>query len=128
MKKFAISVLITAFFLATAGCHKDNPFEVTVTVTVVNLLSEPIKGVTVYLFKDEFTLHSKPANALLSVTSDKNGVANFDFDMRKFNIVERETLLYFAAFRTVAGQEFSFPSTPITVKQGDTKSFNLKVP
>ena len=128
MKKWTLPLLLTTSLLfLSPACSKD-PLGATVEVEVVNLFNAPVKGVTVYLFKDEFSLHSKPADAKKQVVTNNNGIASFHLNLLQLNIFESETSLYFAVFYKLGGVDFQAGSSAITVQKGAVKSVLLKVP
>ena len=127
MKKITATLVVVALFTLFSSCSKD-PLGAKVDVEVVDLLSKPVKGTKVYLFKDEFTLFSKPTDAKKQAVTNNNGIASFSLNLDELSIIESETLLFFAVFYSIGGVEFQAGSKAITVQKGVVKSVRLKVP
>ncbi|MDR2586221.1 MAG: hypothetical protein LBC84_08410 [Prevotellaceae bacterium] len=125
MKKISIALFATMLLPALSTCSSEGPFA-TVEVTVTNLLLNPVKGATVYLFLDAYSLLSKPENAKRKLATNADGIAVFRIDLDDKEITEMETELFFVVFQTFGGVSLPVGSDPIKVRRNDEISVALK--
>lgn len=125
--------LAAIFLLGFTSCNKDDDdaplLGAKIFVTVENALGSPEAGKTVYLFKDEEITNDTPiADAKKQVITNEDGIAEFSLNLTELNIFESQTSLYFGVFYTVADKNYVAGSTAITVKRGDSKKLDIKIP
>jgi len=115
--------------LGLNSCDKDKPFlGAKVEVSVSNILEQPQKGMTVYMFKDnKITSDTKIADADKQVITNDEGVAIFSLNLLDLNIIESQTSLYFGVFLKIGDEELVYGSAAVTVKKGDEKEVDIKV-
>ena len=100
-----------------------------VEITVKNALGKPLKGETVYMFRNQtVTDTTTSSQAKTQVVTDNDGIAVFDLNFTRLNILDAQTTLYFAVFYNKDGKEIPAGSTGITLKKGDVKKVDLRVP
>jgi hypothetical protein len=131
-KKALILSLLTAFAVAFSSCNKDPEdapiLGATVVVKVKNILDNPVKGKTVYMFYQEATDQTKPGDAKKNIVTDDDGKAIFNLNFTELNITESQTSLYFAVFNDKGDGTYEVQNTEgITVKRGDSETLELKV-
>lgn len=128
-KKALVLSLLTAFAVVFSSCKKDPEdapvLGATVVVTVKNILNNPVKGKTVYMFYQEVTDQTKPGDAKKNIVTDDAGKAIFNLNFTELNITESQTSLYFAVFNDNGDGVQS--TEGITVKRGDSETLEIKV-
>lgn len=131
-KKALILSLLATFAVVFSSCNRDSEdapiLGATVVVTVKNILNNPVKGETVYMFYQEATDRTKPGDAKKNIVTNDDGKAIFNLNFTELNITESQTSLYFAVFNNKGDGIYEVQNTKgITVKRGDSKNLELTV-
>lgn len=127
-----VSVALMAGFNSCSDDDDDAPFlGALVDVTVKDILGNPYKGGTVYMFKNlDPNEDTDKGSANKTEKTNNDGLAKFNLNLTELNITESETPLYFAVYYTGADGDIVVKAGggSITVKRDDEKKLTITIP
>jgi len=136
MKKILLATIILfSTVIGFSSCSDDDdeaPFlGAYVEVTVKDILGNPYKEGTVYMFKDvDPNEDTDRGSASDSEKTDTDGIARFKLNLTELNITESKTDLYFAVYYSNDNGDFVVKAGDgaVTVKRNDEKKLTITVP
>jgi hypothetical protein len=135
MKKVILAIFVSIAGMAGfSSCSDDDEAPVLgayVEVTVKDIVGNPYKEGTVYMFKNvDPNEETDKGSADKTEKTDENGVAKFKLNFTELNITESKTPLFFAVYYTGADGDIVVKAGEgsVTVKRDDEKKLTITIP
>lgn len=136
MRKVILATIISLVAMAGFSSCSDDDDEAPllgalVDVTVKDILGNPYKGGTVYMFKNvDPNEETDKGSADKTEKTNDDGLAKFNLNLTDLNITESKTPLFFAVYYTGADGDIVVKAGEgsVTVKRDEEKKLTITIP